>query len=95
MRKGLPGGQEWEKKKDIQNRKGAASAEAGNKDHDFKKKELLMVYFIHAENMYSIYGASVSPIQLKKQNITKMRPLLYPSLLVTFPLPTATILNFL
>lgn len=36
------------------------------------KKELLIVYFIHTKNMYSIHGASVSPTQLKKQNITKI-----------------------
>lgn len=33
----------------MQNRKGTVSAKADNKDHDFKKKELLMVYFIHRE----------------------------------------------
>lgn len=36
------------------------------------KKELLIVYFIHTKNIYSIHGASVSPTQLKKQNITKI-----------------------
>lgn len=90
LSKGLPGGQEWEK--NIQNRKGTASAKT-TKTMILKRRNFWWC-ISYIESMYSIYGASVSATQLKEQ-ISPKWGRLYILPLVTFLLRMAIILNFL